>query len=176
MLGLDEIGALIAVIEQHVGRKKSLAQHVAAARDVIIEAAHLAPPGDLAVEIGPGAEFLAGISLIAARGAGEDEKAILKLLYVVHYYDMQIRKNMLSYTAGPAIEVTTDGHTVRLVSPTEISKALYMFRKGLGDELKQWINWYRIAKASPMQVTGDDTFEGPIESRPIYRRTYNLYN
>jgi hypothetical protein len=52
---------------------------VAAARDVVIEAAHLAPPSDLAVEISPGAEFLAGISLTAAGDTGEDEKAINSL-------------------------------------------------------------------------------------------------
>ena len=79
MLGLDEIGALVAVVIQNIGHEHSLAQHVAAARDVIIEAAHLAPPGDLAVEISPRAEFLAGISITAARGTGEDEEAINSL-------------------------------------------------------------------------------------------------
>lgn len=105
-----------------------------------------------------------------------DEAAVFKLMYIVYYYDLQIRKNMLSYNATNAIEVSMDGHSVRLVSPTEIGKNLYMFRKDIGNDLKQWINWYRIAKAAPRQVAGDDTQEGPIESRPIYRRTYNLWN
>jgi len=104
----------------------------------------------------------------------EDAKAILKLLYHVHYYDTQVRKNMLTYNTSSAIEVTSDGHTVRLVSPTEIGRALYNFRKNLGDELKMWINWYRTAKAVPRQVTGDDTVEGEYYLKPIYRRTYCL--
>lgn len=104
---------------------------------------------------------------------GQDEVAILKLMYVLHFYDLQIRKNNISYDTKRAIEVTSDGHTVRLVSPTEIGKALYMFRKGLADELKQWINWYRLARATPRQVTGDDTIEGEyVYGRPAYPRVY----
>lgn len=105
---------------------------------------------------------------------GEDEKAIFKLLYIVHYYDLQIRKNVLSFDTRRAIEVQSDGHSVRLVSPTEIGKTLYMFRKGLADDLKQWITWYRIAHAVARQVAGDDTEAGPDSVRPIYRRTYYL--
>jgi hypothetical protein len=101
-----------------------------------------------------------------------DEITILKLLYVVHYYDLQIRKNSLSYNTRSAIEVVSDGHTVRMVSPTEIGKNLYMFRKGLGDDLKQWINWYRLSRSTPRQVAGDDTEQGWPYIRPIYRRTY----
>lgn len=104
---------------------------------------------------------------------GEDEKTIFKLIYILHYYDMQIRKNMLSFNVNKAIEITSDGHTVRLVSPTEVGKSLYMFRKGLADDLQKWITYYRMSRSTPRQVTGDDTVEGPMEVVPIYRRTYS---
>lgn len=103
---------------------------------------------------------------------GIDEVALFKLLYIVHYYDLQIRKNMLNYDTRRAIEVSSDGHTVRLASPTEIGKTLYMFRKMITDDLNRWIAWYRLAKSTPRQVVGDDTVEGPVYTRPMYRRTY----
>jgi len=105
-----------------------------------------------------------------------DEASIYKLIYILHWYDMQIRKNILSYTASPVIEITDNGHTIRTVSPTEIGKVLASFRKDIAKDLRDWITWYKVWKATPKQVTGDDTIAGPIESRPIYRRTYNLYN
>ena len=107
---------------------------------------------------------------------GADEVAIFKLIYHIHYYDLLIRRNALSYNTSKAIEMSSDGHTVRLVSPTEVGKALYMFRKNLGDELRQWVNWYRMARATPRQVTGDDTVEQDYYyGRPIYRGSY-IYN
>lgn len=107
---------------------------------------------------------------------GEDEKTILKLLYNIHYYDTQIRRNMLSYQGSGVIEMSSDGQTVRKVSPTEVGKVLASFRNQLRDDLKQFVTWYKINQSKPRQVTGDDFIEGPLESRPIYRRTApNLY-
>jgi hypothetical protein len=91
---------------------------------------------------------------------GEDEAAIIKIMYVLHYYDFQIRKNMISYTTSRAVEVTSDGHTVRLASPTEIGKNLYMFRKGMGEDLNKLIHAYKLRKSSPLAVHGNDTVEG----------------
>lgn len=105
---------------------------------------------------------------------GIDEATILKLLYIIHYYDLKIRQNALSYDTRSAIEVTSDGHSVRLVSPTEIGKNLYMFRKGLADDLKQWIIWYRNSRSTPRQVAGDDTSEETASLIPPYPRTYYL--
>lgn len=103
---------------------------------------------------------------------GIDEVSIFKLLYHLHYYDLQIRKNMLNFNTRSALEVTSDGHTVRLVSPTEIGKTLHMFRKSLSDDWNRWVNWYRLSRATPRQVVGDDTVEGTIDARPSYPRIY----
>jgi hypothetical protein len=106
----------------------------------------------------------------------EDEKCILKLMFIVHFYDVQIRKNMLNYSLRPIVELTSDGHTIRVASQTEIGKNLYMFRKGLADELKQYISWYKISRAYAVQVSGDDVIQGAVASRPIYRRVYSIYD
>lgn len=99
-----------------------------------------------------------------------EEKDIYKKIYTVHYYDIQIRKNILSYSAAPVIEVSSDGNTVRRVSATEIGKSLYSFRKNEGDELQTMIHQYKINKAQPKQVAGDDTVSYPDQISDIYYR------
>jgi hypothetical protein len=106
-----------------------------------------------------------------------DEKYILKLMFVNHFYDVQIRKNIITYGTRIAVEVSSDNHKVRLASPTEIGKNLYMFKKGLVEELRSWINYYCQARSTPLSITGDDVVMGESSnSRPIYRRTYSYYN
>jgi len=106
---------------------------------------------------------------------GEDEKAVIKLMFTVHYYDIQIRKNMLNYNLRPIVEITSDGHSIRTLSQTEVGKNLYMFRKGIAEEMQQYISWYKISHAIPLAVCGDDYIAGPsMGSRPILRRAYQI--
>jgi hypothetical protein len=102
---------------------------------------------------------------------GEDEKTIFKLLYILHYYDLQIRKNMLNFNTSKAIEITDGGHTVRLASPTEIGKTLAGFRKTIATDLSSWVTHYRTSRSTPRQVTGDDTVEATL-APPEYRTPY----
>lgn len=91
---------------------------------------------------------------------GIEEKDVLKAIWQVYFMDWQIRKNLISYTSSSVIEVTEDGNTVRVASPTEIGRNLYTFRKAGSDALVMAINQYKISKATPRQVTGDDTVPG----------------
>lgn len=100
---------------------------------------------------------------------GEDEAAIFKLIYKIHYQDIQIRRNNLNFSTQKAIRITSDGHTVQLMSPGEIGKSLYSYRKELGEELHKWVNWYRIAKSVPRQTVGDDYYNS---GEYVYSRSY----
>jgi len=91
---------------------------------------------------------------------GEEEASIFKAIYKVHYYDIEIRRNILSYSSSSVIEVSSDGNRVRVASPTEIGRNLYVFRKNEGDELSKMIARYKMRQSSPRQVAGDDTVEG----------------
>jgi hypothetical protein len=105
---------------------------------------------------------------------GADEVTIFKIIYSIHYWDLTIRKQSLSYNTHKALEITSDGHTVRLVSPTEVGKNLASVRRMLADDLKTWTTWYRVSRATPRQVVGDDTIPGQAyySSRPPYHRAY----
>jgi hypothetical protein len=105
-----------------------------------------------------------------------EEKDVYKAIFQVYFIDREIRKNILSYTAAPVIEVAQDGNTIRMTSPTEIGRSLYAFRKAGTDALKDAITAYKVNKARPRQVAGDDTVEGALQTEPIYRRVFdNLF-
>jgi hypothetical protein len=101
---------------------------------------------------------------------GQEEVAIFKKIYTIHYYDIEIRKNIISYTNAPVIEVTSDGNSVRRVSVSELGKNLYSFRKNEGDELQNMINQYKIRASKPRQVAGDDTVAASQTDSTIYTR------
>lgn len=107
---------------------------------------------------------------------GEEEKTIFKLLYFLHYLDTKIRSHILSYDVRSPIELTSDGHTIRLVSPTEVGKNFASMRKEVSTDLQRWITSYKISKSIPRQVTGDDTEEGPGLSLGTYLSTNVLIN
>lgn len=102
---------------------------------------------------------------------GQEEVSVFKKIYTIYYYDTQIRRNIISYTNAPVIEVTSDGNSVRRVSVSELGKNLYSFRKNEGDELQKMINQYKMRLAVPLQVAGDDTVAASEQTTTYYGRT-----
>ena len=95
---------------------------------------------------------------------GIDEGAILKKMYMLHYYDQQIRSNISSAGTDAVIEVASDGMKVRKINKTEIAKHLGDIKRQEQEELNRLINYYKTNKANPRQVAGDDTVEGNYSS------------
>jgi len=91
---------------------------------------------------------------------GIDESCILKKMYSVYYYDTQIRANVKGLETDAVVEVSSDGMRVRKTSKTEIIRYLTSLKRLELDELNKMINYYRIHKAVPRQVAGDDTEAG----------------
>ena len=89
-----------------------------------------------------------------------EEASILKKMYVVHYYDQQIRSTVGAASTDPVIEVASDGSRVRKINKNELSKTYISLKKEEYSELKDLINAYKLRKASPVQVAGDDTQVG----------------
>lgn len=98
---------------------------------------------------------------------GIDEAAILKKMYSVYYYDTQIRANIKGLETDAVVEVSSDGMRVRKTSKTEIIRYLTSLKRLELEELNKMINYYKIHKAIPRQVAGDDTVAG------FYRGGYN---
>ena len=89
-----------------------------------------------------------------------EESSILKKMYVVHYYDQQIRSTVGAASTDPVIEVASDGSRVRKINKNELSKTYIVLKKEEYSELIDLINAYKLRKSSPVQVAGDDTVRG----------------
>ena len=89
-----------------------------------------------------------------------EEAAVLKKMYIVHYYDQQIRSTVGAASTDPVVEVASDGSRVRKINKNELSKTYLALKKEEYQELTDMINAYKLRKASPVQVAGDDTVRG----------------
>ena len=89
-----------------------------------------------------------------------EEAAVLKKMYIVHYYDQQIRSTVGAASTDPVVEVASDGSRVRKINKNELSKTYLALKKEEYMELTDMINAYKLRKSSPVQVAGDDTVRG----------------
>jgi len=101
---------------------------------------------------------------------GIAEVAILKKMYIVHFYDSKIRTNLTALDADTIVEVTDQGSSVRKVNKNEVSKTLLSIRNQEYEGLQKLISQYKISKSIPNQVAGDDTTEG-FYSKGEFNRT-----
>jgi hypothetical protein len=128
-----------------------------------------------------------GLSISGETGATSDpvivsiqaeEAAVLKKMYIVHYYDQQIRSTVGAASTDPVVEVASDGSRVRKINKNELSKTYLALKKEEYMELVDMINSYKLRKSSPVQVAGDDTIRGEYamnnEGYP-YNRVVNNY-
>jgi len=89
-----------------------------------------------------------------------EESSVLKKMYIVHYYDQQIRATVGAASSDPVVEVASDGSRVRKINKNELSKTYISLKKEEYSELTDLINAYKLRKSSPVQVAGDDTVVG----------------
>lgn len=95
-----------------------------------------------------------------ATNIGIDEASILKKMYTVHYYDTKIRASVVGVETDSVVEVSSDGMRVRKTSKTDIIRNLTSVKRLETEELNRMVAYYKVHKAVPRQVAGDDTTEG----------------
>lgn len=100
----------------------------------------------------------------------ENETAILKKMYMVHYYDVKVRYNIGAAATDTVIEVSDGGSKVKKINKNEVIKSLTSLKRQEYEELQKLINGYKISNSKPRQVTGDDTVEGQPGSDGTYGR------
>tara|TARA_Y100000310_G_C20385885_1_gene670380 strand:- start:101 stop:607 length:507 start_codon:yes stop_codon:yes gene_type:complete len=86
----------------------------------------------------------------------EEEKSILKKMYMVHYYDNQLRSNLIAISTDTVISVTDDNSSVVKINKNEVSKVVLQAKKQESEELQKMITAYKLSKVKPRQVAGDD--------------------
>lgn len=90
------------------------------------------------------------------------ESAILKKMYLVHFYDGQIRSSLGAASVDAVIELSSDGSRIKKVNKNEQSKTYYTARLQIVEEMKMMINGYKNKGSAPLQVAGDDTIPASI--------------
>ena len=100
-----------------------------------------------------------------------DEASILKKMFLIHYYDREIRTNITSANDDTIIQVTDQGSTVRKINKNEVVRSLTTLKKQEYQEMKDLISDYRRAELKPRQVVGDDTAKGSHGSDDRFVRT-----
>lgn len=90
--------------------------------------------------------------------------SIIKKLFKVYYYDVQIRGHMNSISLDTVLEVTDNGSTVRKINRNEVSKTLTILKKDEVLQLQQLITAYRSKGSTPSQIAGDDTVTGEMQT------------
>lgn len=93
--------------------------------------------------------------------------SILKKLYVLHKYDLDIRSNLNSLTTDTILEVSDQGSSVKKINKNEVSKTLASLRRQESEELDNLVASYKNLKSEPRQVVGDDTVVGDYGSDPV---------
>ena len=97
--------------------------------------------------------------------------AILKKMYSIHYYDLQIKRNIVSISADTILEVSDQGSSVKKINKNEVSKTLTSVRNQEIVAMKNLVTAYRLRGAEPRQVAGDDTVAGEFPSDDTTRVT-----
>jgi hypothetical protein len=88
---------------------------------------------------------------------GIQEKSILKRLYNIHYYNLKLRSTLGAISLDTIVEVASDGSSVKKANRNETSKVYVNIKKQEQEELNREIASYKLGKAAPIQVVGDDT-------------------
>ena len=89
-----------------------------------------------------------------------EEKAVLKKMYNVHYYNQQLRSTLGAASSDSVVEVVSDGSKVRKINKNELSKTYTTLKKQEYGEMVDMVNAYKLRLSAPVQVAGDDTIAG----------------
>jgi len=86
-----------------------------------------------------------------------EEKAVLKKMYFVHHYNVQLRSALGAASNDPVVEVVSDGSKVRKINKNELSKTYTSLKRQEYEEMIGMISAYKLRLSAPVQVAGDDT-------------------
>lgn len=99
-----------------------------------------------------------------------EEGAILKKMYMLHFYDGKLRANLTTLGTDTVLSVSDDGSSVTKVNRNEINKVVYQIRRQEALELDNLIASYKSSKSGPVQVAGNDTSEVGSAGASSYNR------
>ena len=106
---------------------------------------------------------------------GLDEAVVFKKMYMIHFYDLKIRKNINVVEAETIIAVSDGEQSVTKINKNQVTIALTNLKRAEESELHRLIGSYKSDKSSPRQVAGDDTEQGKF-GQTKYNHEFNRIN
>ncbi len=103
-----------------------------------------------------GLDLTIGTDAQLSRNLTESEKSIFKSIYLVSYYDYQIRNTLGAAGTDSTLEISDFGTTVRKINKSELSKRWMELRKMTQEDLDNQVKSYNINGVTPLAVCGDD--------------------
>jgi len=102
--------------------------------------------------------------------------SVLKKMYLIHYYDIQIRGAIGAGAWDSVVEISDSGSRIRKMNRSEVGKTLSQIKKEEQLQLDKFVHGYTSRLAVPIQVAGDDTVPGRLggdDPFPFTRRPNN---
>lgn len=86
----------------------------------------------------------------------EDAFGVYQCLYLIYYYGQKARENLGAAAIDPVLEVAENGAVVRLTSRNSISLSYIQLKKQEEEQLHKLVHFYRMNRATPDAVHGED--------------------
>lgn len=88
--------------------------------------------------------------------------AVLKKIYYIHNFDLEIKKHILSIASDSILEVTDQGSSIKRINKNEVTKTLGSLRRQEYRALMKLTSAYGIRKSAPRQVTEGGSVGGSL--------------
>jgi hypothetical protein len=104
-----------------------------------------------------------------------DESVVFKKMYMIHFYDLKIRKNINVVETETIIAVSDGEQSVTKINKNQVTIALTNLKRAEESELHKLIASYKFDKSAPRQIAGDDTEQGRF-GQTRYNHEFNRIN
>ena len=82
---------------------------------------------------------------------------IIKKMYFIHFYDQKLRTHMIAMDTDTVISVRDGDSGVTKINRNEMTRSMASIKAQEYNELQILVGSYKMTKATPIQVAGDDT-------------------
>ena len=108
------------------------------------------------------------LEVLPTTSFGLDEATILIQLYMIKYFQLQSNNFLGAVGVNDVIEYDESGMLIRKLNRNELAKTWLSLKNQAGEDLKDLINGYRIARATPKSIEGQE-----INLISVYTPRYN---
>jgi len=108
-----------------------------------------------------------GVSGCIEPELGLEETSIYREVFFNQYYSRKASENLSAIATDSWIEIKDEESSIRRASKADVAKSYLTLRDSSWSNLNNLVTSYRLNKAVPQQVVGDDTIPGQFVARIV---------